>query len=139
MKDAASQARVDKWLAAFIAQDADGIMSLFSKDGYLEDLPLRTTAYVNKDLKEFLDFNFKAFPNWTFAINNWDASETSGVIEWTMKCAKMGAIPGMSAEGKPVELRGVTVHAIENGKIKSQTDYWDMASVLRQTGDLPSE
>lgn len=128
----------EQWLGAFNAQDADGIMSLFAKDGYLEDLPLNKVARVDGDLKEFLLFNFQAFPNWKFVAERWDATDRTMIIQWTMTCPKMGVIPGLSAEGKPLTLRGVSAIALESGRIKSQTDYWDMAGVLRQTGDLPS-
>lgn len=128
----------DKWMRAFNESDADGFLSLFVKDGYLEDLALNKVAPVAGDLREFMVFNFEAFPNWHFVAERWDASDRTMVIQWKMDCPKMGAIPGLSAEGKPVTIRGVTVLALEGDRIKSQTDYWDMASVLRQTGDLPS-
>ena len=128
----------DKWMAAFNGQDADGIVSLFAKDGYLEDLALNKVARADGDLKEFILFNFVAFPNWKFVADRWDATDRTLVIEWTMTCPKLGAIPGMSSEGKPLKMRGVSAIALESGKIKAQRDYWDMADVLRQTGDLPS-
>lgn len=128
----------DRWLKAFNSQNARGIMALFTEDGALEDLPQKTRLPVGKELEEFLDFNFKAFPNWRFDVDRWDATADTMTIEWTMRCAKMGPIPGVSSEGKPLELRGVTVLETRDGRIKAERDYWDMADALRQTGDLPS-
>jgi steroid delta-isomerase-like uncharacterized protein len=138
MSEQAQQALVDRWLGAFNGQDAAALVSMFTEDGYLEDLPLKHIAKKKGDLRDFLVFNFKAFPNWRLTIDNWDATDRTIVIEFTMRCERMGPIPGLHAEGKPATIRAVSVLTIENGRIKVERDYWDMAEAMRQTGDLPS-
>jgi steroid delta-isomerase-like uncharacterized protein len=40
-----------------------------------------------------------------------------------------------SSDGNPVDLRGVMVFDIVDGRIARRTDYWDSLTFLRQTGD----
>jgi predicted ester cyclase len=49
-----------------------------------------------------------------------------------------GDFPGVAASGNDVEIEGVAIHRIQDGKI---TEHWalvDMATFLQQTGVLPS-
>jgi ketosteroid isomerase-like protein len=40
-----------------------------------------------------------------------------------------------SSDGNPVDLRGVMVFDIVDGRIARRTDYWDSLTFLRQTGN----
>lgn len=46
-------------------------------------------------------------------------------------------LPGMPATGKSFSVPSASVGTIENGKIKTNTDYWNMHDLLRQLGVIP--
>jgi steroid delta-isomerase-like uncharacterized protein len=43
-------------------------------------------------------------------------------------------LPGMPATGKSFSLPSATIGTIENGKIKTNTDYWNLYALLTQLG-----
>jgi steroid delta-isomerase-like uncharacterized protein len=67
----------------------------------------------------------------------------SAVAEWTWRATNTGPMPmpdgtEIPATQKPVELPGVSVLTVRDGKIDSQRDYFDNASVMSQLGLMPS-
>jgi hypothetical protein len=50
-----------------------------------------------------------------------------------------GDMPGMPASNKRiVDLAGASLMECEDGKIKRNVDYWDMATSMRELGFLPA-
>jgi hypothetical protein len=45
----------------------------------------------------------------------------------------------LPATGRKFAVRGVSVGRLEGGKIKENTDYWNMVELLSQLGMLPEE
>ena len=43
-----------------------------------------------------------------------------------------GDLPGLPATGKPFSLRGASIYELHDGKIKRNSDYWDMVTFLKQ-------
>jgi hypothetical protein len=48
------------------------------------------------------------------------------------------ACPRSSATGKKFAVRGVSVDRLEGGKIKENTDYYNMVELLPQIGVMPA-
>jgi hypothetical protein len=46
-------------------------------------------------------------------------------------------LPRLPATGKGFAVRGCTICERKAGKITRNSDYWDMAAFLRQTGLMP--
>jgi steroid delta-isomerase-like uncharacterized protein len=42
--------------------------------------------------------------------------------------------PGIPATDKPFEVRGSSIVEFRDGKISRNSDYWDLATYLRQVG-----
>jgi steroid delta-isomerase-like uncharacterized protein len=59
-----------------------------------------------------------------------------GFIEWIF--SGTDANPGLHGTGKKFSVRGVSVVEIEGRRIARETDYWDLATLLRQIGLLPT-
>jgi steroid delta-isomerase-like uncharacterized protein len=55
-------------------------------------------------------------------------------IEWTGQGTHQGDMPGMPATNKRATFRGVSIMELQDGKIKRNTDYWDMATLMKQLG-----
>ncbi len=59
--------------------------------------------------------------------------------EWRFTGTHDGEFLGVPATGQPTETLGASVTQVDaDGKIASETAYWDLASFLRQTGVLPA-
>ena len=57
--------------------------------------------------------------------------------EWILKGTHNGAAGPFPPTGKPFAIRGASVGTRQGGKIKTNRDYWDMASFLAQLGLAP--
>ena len=57
--------------------------------------------------------------------------------EWILKGTHNGAAGPFPPTGKPFAIRGASVGTRQDGKIKTNHDYWDMASFLAQLGLAP--
>lgn len=58
--------------------------------------------------------------------------------EWIMRGTHTGDLPGLPATGKGVSVRGSSIIELQDGKIRRCSDYWDMATLLRQIGLMPT-
>ena len=62
------------------------------------------------------------------------ADGTAGAIEWVWRGRQTKDLPGLPATNKPFEVRGLTVVEFRNGLISRNSDYWDLATYLKQVG-----
>ena len=86
------------------------------------------------EVETFFNSFFTAFPNLSFDILNIFASGDKVACEWRMRGTQEKEIDGISAIGKSIDLRGVSVCQIQEGKIVRQVDYWDSGTMMRQLG-----
>jgi steroid delta-isomerase-like uncharacterized protein len=62
------------------------------------------------------------------------------IVYWTMSGTQRGTLFGVPATNKRVNICGVTMHEIANGKILESTVIWDRMSLVMQLGiELPVE
>jgi hypothetical protein len=48
-------------------------------------------------------------------------------------------MPNMPASNKTMDVRGASIYEFEGGKIKHKIDYWDLSTMLRQLGFMPTK
>lgn len=96
---------------------------------------------MNRGLAELRAFGegfFSGFPDVTFELGSSFANGTAGAAEWIMRGRHTGDLPGMPATGKRIEVRGASVFEFVGDRIRRCSDYWDMATFLKQLGLMPS-
>ena len=62
------------------------------------------------------------------------ADGKSGALEWTWRGRETKHFPGLPATNKLFEIRGATVVEFTDGKINRNSDYWDLATCMKQVG-----
>ena len=119
------------YLEAWSAHDAERIASYFTDDATYEDVTLGEAHRGKVAIRSFAEGTFADLPG--FAIEQRSllggrAGEESAAIEWTMSGTERST-------GKSFSVRGVSVMEleVESGKIRRNSDYWDMAVFQRQT------
>jgi steroid delta-isomerase-like uncharacterized protein len=129
---------IEDWAAYWSAHDMERLLQLFTEDVVYEDV---TTGVVNRSAAELRAFGegfFSGFPDVTFELQSSFTNGTNGGAEWVMRATHTGDFPGMPTTGKPVEVRGVSIFEFAGDKIRRCSDYWDMATFLKQLGLMPS-
>jgi steroid delta-isomerase-like uncharacterized protein len=81
---------------------------------------------------------FTAFPDMNvelktiFVAGDWAATES------VMTATHTGDFSMLPATGKSVSVRAASIFEIRGGKIKRNTNYFNMASMMQQLGVMPS-
>jgi steroid delta-isomerase-like uncharacterized protein len=71
-----------------------------------------------------------------FGTDDWATSEYvfSGTHTNTLR-----TVPGISATGKIVSIRAVSIFQLHNGKISRQSEYYNLVTALQQLGLMPGQ
>ena len=81
----------------------------------------------------------KALPNMTVKVNQVLAEQDLVAVYWTSSGTNTQAGMGFPATGKKIKIDGMTLFRFKAGKICEEWSVWDMLSVMRQAGLLPSQ
>ena len=78
------------------------------------------------------------FPDIHFTIESQVASGDRIVSHWRCRGTHKGELMGIAATGKTIEVEGISILHLENGRIRHQTTVWDALGLLRQIGAVPT-
>lgn len=129
---------IDDWGRHWSSHDWDRLLPLFTDDVAYEDVTMGALNHGKGELRAFGEAFFAAFPDVAFELTRRFATAEQGGAEWVMRGTHRGDLPGLPATGKPVEVRGASIFEFSDAKISRCADYWDMASLLRQLGAMPT-
>ncbi len=104
-----------------------------------EDVPTSTVNHGKAEIKAFLSAIFNAFPDSKVELHSRFSSGTLAGAEWTWSGTQTGDLSGVPATNKYASVRGASVSELQGNKFRRWSDYWDMATFLRQVGLMPSE
>lgn len=127
---------LSEWTSAWSSGDAAKLMPLFSDDVYYEDVTFAAVMKDKRALRDFATTVFGSFSDLSFEPKSRfvSADGTAGTIEWVWRGRQTKDLPGLPATNKPFEVRGSTVVEFRNGLISRNSDYWDLATYLKQVG-----
>ena len=120
-------------------KNMDQLLSVFTDDVTYVDTPLGSTFRGKEELRAFAQSFFNAFPDLKAVITSTVISGDRAASEWIFTGTQTGDLAGMPASNKQMDLRGVSIYEFEGGKIKRKIDYWDMATMLKQLGFMPTK
>jgi steroid delta-isomerase-like uncharacterized protein len=107
-------------------------------DVVYEDVTMGVVNRSKEELRAFGEGFVAAFPDVTFEPTAMFAAGSRGGAEWVMRGTHRGDLPGMPATAKRVELRGASIFASAEDKIRRCADHGDMATLREQLGFLPA-
>ena len=129
---------IEQHWAYWSAHDMDRLLSLFTDDAVYEDVTMGAVNRGPAQLRAFGEGFFGGFPDVTFELKSSFANGSSGGAEWIMRGTHTGDLPGMPATRKRMEVSGASIFEFAGDKIRRCSDYWDMATFLKQLGLMPS-
>ena len=134
---------VERWLAAVNSREPARVLALLTDDIVYDDSGWPQTMRGHAHVRELLVFMWRAFPDLAFEAGQpLIALDGSGAaFPWRGRGTNTGPLdpPGVPATGQPIEFEGADLHlAYREGKISRLHILFDMASVLRQIGLLPT-
>jgi steroid delta-isomerase-like uncharacterized protein len=135
---AAAERTLEEWATGWSSHDMERVASLFSDDCVYEDATMGVVNRGKVELRGFARAIFEAFPDFTVGLTSRFVAGEWGGMEWTMAGTHQGDLPGLPATGRRFSLRGSAIVELRQGKIKRLTDYWDMATFMKQIGAMPA-
>ncbi len=106
---------------------------------FLPDCVIHINGNPQRDLS--LD-NFKqmiagllvAFPDLHFTINDQFTSGQKVGTRWTAKGTNKGPFGEMQATGRAVEIEGLIIDHVVNGRVVKRWELWDQMAMMQQLG-----
>ena len=131
---------IEAWAEAWSSPNGlERLASLLTDDCVYEDLGTGTFAHGKQELKAFFETVFRAVPDFKIELTSHFSADNWAGAEWTWSGTQTGDFPGIPATNKYGSVRGASVFELQGNKFKRCSDYWDMATYLRQVGLMPSE
>jgi steroid delta-isomerase-like uncharacterized protein len=132
----ALQRVLDQWAVAWSSSDVEKLLPLFTDTVEFEDVTLGAVNHGSNALRDFATAIFGGFADMKFELKSRlvAADGKSGAMEWVWRGRQTKDFPGLPATNKPFEVRGATVVEFTDGKISRDSDYWDLATYMKQVG-----
>jgi steroid delta-isomerase-like uncharacterized protein len=87
---------------------------------------------------EFLTKLFRALPDLEFSVQQTIVRGDNVAEQWTIRGTHLGTFMGVPPTGRRLEIPGVSMLTVRDGKFLRDDFYFDAAGMLRQAGLLPS-
>lgn len=129
---------IHAWNTHWSDHDIARLIELFVDDFIYEDVPTHRVNHGGAELRAFAEEVFKASSDVRYEISHAIVSGDRGSAELTILGTHTGNLEGIPATGKSFEVRGHSAFEFEGARIKRCSDYWCIATMLKQLGLLPS-
>jgi steroid delta-isomerase-like uncharacterized protein len=127
---------LNEWLDGWNAHDPDRVASVFTEDCIYEDVTFGAVNHGHEELKAFVNGFIGVAPDAYFEPGlKFVAGDRAGA-EWTATGTHRGDMPGMPASNRRFSVRGASIFELRDGKLHRCSDYWDLATFMRQLGFL---
>jgi steroid delta-isomerase-like uncharacterized protein len=88
----------------------------------------------SEQAKQFVSMYFAAFPDINVTVEDVIAEGDKAVTRWTIRGTHRGELMGIAPTDKHIELKGITIHRIEGGKIVEEWERYDNLGMMQQLG-----
>jgi steroid delta-isomerase-like uncharacterized protein len=120
-------------------RDIEAMASFYHPDVVLDIVPMGIKRGAG-EYRAFFEEVFAAFPDVEFTISRLVTSPSLAAVEWRMRGTFTGRpFQGIEASGRTIELRGCDLFEVEDGKIVSNTGYYDGMAFARAVGMMPPQ
>ena len=128
---------LEDYYAAWNEHDVEKAASFFTDDLVYEDVPMAAVQRNKKEFKDSWNTFFTKCPDFKLEFKASFATDAWAGSEWVMSGTHAGDWPGMPATGKKFSVRGASICELRGGKLRRESLYWDMVSLLQQLGFMP--
>jgi len=115
------------------------LLPVFAEEVVYADQPLRANLKGKAEVESFANAFFTAFPDIRFELASTPIEAGNRCsFEWRITGTHLGLLLDKPATGKAIDFQGISTMEVKDGKIVRITDYWDLATLLRQIGHMPA-
>jgi len=127
---------VNSFIKALNEKDIGKLVSLFNENGTYEEVCSGRLNKGREAIANYIRATIEGIPDSEFELISISCSANHAMFEWIWKGTNSIGWPAMNlpSTNKYMELRGVSVMDIENGRIRANRDYWDWNSFMKGIG-----
>jgi steroid delta-isomerase-like uncharacterized protein len=125
---------LDQWAIAWSSSDLERLLPLFTDNIVYEHVTFGAVNQGKIALRDFASATFGAFADLKFELKSRTvaADGKSGAMEWVWRGRQTKDFPGLQQPTS--RSRFATVVQFNDGKISRNSDYWDLATYMKQVG-----
>src|SRR5688572_14115430 len=122
----ANKALVYKWLDAWRDNNLPLLDELFT-----QDYAVNGTVIGLEGVKQAVQFLHAVFSDISAELNEIVAEDDKVVVRWTVHGRQVGDFMGIAPTGKFVELQGINIYRVREGKISANHERTNVAEVVQ--------
>jgi len=132
----------ERYLGAWNDHDASALLPLITEDIVYVDPALPDPAHGHAGVRKFMEDAFVAFPDLRFEETGLPciaAGSPTVMVPWRMVGTHRGPLdpPGFAATNRRVDVSGIDVWELRDGRVARYWAYYDLMTVARQIGAMP--
>jgi steroid delta-isomerase-like uncharacterized protein len=135
MDNATIMERIDE--EAFNRGNVDVVDELVA-DGYVEHDPMPGTPPDRDGLKAMIRGLHEAFPDFHMDVEDRIVAGDKVVERWSCTGTQDGEFMGIQPTHRHIEVRGMDISRLEDGRLAEHWTQVDMMSMLQQLGAMPA-
>jgi steroid delta-isomerase-like uncharacterized protein len=134
----AVEAHARSYFEAVANRDPSAMAAHWSAEGVADLVPLGPLRGPG-EITAFFTEMFAAVPDLETTVTRVVADERHAAVEWRMTGHFTGSpFQGVDATGRRIDLRGTDVLEVEDGRILTNTSYYDAMAFARHIGLMPA-
>ena len=122
----ANKALVHKWIEAWRNINLALLDELFT-----QDYAVNGTVTGPEGVKQAVQFLHAVFSEIALELNEMVAEDDKVVVRWTMRGRQVGDFMGIAPTGKIVELQGINIYRVQDGKISANHERTNVVEVIQ--------
>lgn len=99
--------------------------------------PLATTLRNGDEVVRFFTAAFEAVGELQMDVTDIHESGDTAIAQWRLRTTVVGEVAGLRPSGSQIDVRGIDVQRIVEGRVVHADVYFDGLTVARQLGVLP--
>lgn len=128
---------ITRVISAWNAHDPDQAAQFYTPDYLGLDVSQTEPQCGLEGLRQTMLRYFRAFPDIQFSQDSLIIQDDTAALAWTAHATHRGSLMNIPPTGRQVQIQGVSLLTIANGKIRKASYIWDVAGLLRNLGLLP--
>jgi steroid delta-isomerase-like uncharacterized protein len=118
-------------------QDLEGVLSYYDDSITWLNIALEETYRCKAEVRVFLRKLFTAFPDLNFEVTYKIARGDNVAEQWFIRGTHLGTFMGIPPTARPVEIPGMSMAELRDGRFVSDHFYFDALGVLRDMALMP--
>jgi steroid delta-isomerase-like uncharacterized protein len=118
-------------------QDIQGMFQFYDDDITWTNVAMERVYHGKAEVSEFLEMLFTAIPDLHFEVTYKFVRGNQVAERWMIRGTHLGNLMGVPATGRHLEIPGIGMVVMRDGKFASDWFLLDLASIMRQVGILP--